>query len=57
VTEKTLKEVLDGVQHSTAGLLLEVKGLRTHMGSSIHFLIIAIEDLQKVIEQIKASIP
>ena len=57
MTEKTLKEVLDGVQHSTAGLLLEVKGLRTHMGSSIHFLIIAIEDLQKVIEQIKASIP
>lgn len=53
---KTLIEVLDGVQGSIEGLRLEVGGLRTHMGSTSHFLIMAVEDLQKLIEQLRRQV-
>lgn len=50
--EALLKRV--AMLESTASVLVnEVKGLRTHMGSSSHFLQIAVEDLLKAAQEVK----
>lgn len=52
---KTTDEILTDLEHSVAGLLIEVRGLRIHMGSGVHFLEMAVEDLQKILDQVRAG--
>jgi len=56
MTDKTLAEMLGSAEATVQALRLDVEGLRIHMGSAVHFLTVAVEDLQTLIEQLKASI-
>lgn len=57
MNEKPLREVLDTLQHSVDGLLLEIKGLHTHSGSALYFLQCTAEDLLKTVQDLKATLP
>jgi hypothetical protein len=56
VTAKTLAEVLLDLESSVKGLRLEVKGYRTHMGSSTEFMLIEIERLISVLQELRTLI-
>lgn len=56
MTEKTLIQAIEQLTQSVDGLLLELKGMRTHGASAGDFLQAAIEDFQKVVREIKARI-
>lgn len=45
--------MVEKLEHTAAGLILEVKGMRTHTDSTGYFLLIAVEDLLKTVQELK----
>jgi|HubBroStandDraft_6_1064221.scaffolds.fasta_scaffold225558_6 hypothetical protein len=48
-----LIDVVEKLELSVAGLVMEVKGLRTHADSGGYFVQIAAEDLLKAVQELK----
>jgi hypothetical protein len=51
-----LVQVIEKLEQTVAGLILEVKGMRTHGDSAGYFLQIAVEDLQKTVNELKLAV-
>lgn len=56
MTETSLRDVLEKLEQTVAGLILEVKGMRIHSDSAGYFLQIAVEDLQKTVNELKVAV-
>lgn len=50
---EALIAVVEKLEHTVAGLVLEVKGMRTHTDSTGYFLLIAVEDVLKAVQELK----
>jgi hypothetical protein len=56
MTETSLRDVLEKLEQTLTGLLLEVKGMRTHGDSAGYFLQIAVEDVHKTLQELKVAV-
>ena len=56
MTEKLLPDVLKDLTCSLDGLRVEVEGWRKHTGSTGYFLLVAVEDLIKRVDELKAAL-
>lgn len=56
MTETALRDVLEKLEQTLAGLILEVKGMRTHGASAGDFLQVAVEDVQKALTALKQEV-
>lgn len=56
MTETTLRDMLEKFEQTVAGLVIEVKGMRMHSDSAGYFLQIAVEDLQKSVNELKLAV-
>lgn len=57
MNEQPLRDVLETLQQSVDGLLVEIKSMHTHHGSAWYFLQCTAEDLLRAVQELKAAMP